>query len=229
MEVVEESVPGGDNDNTLNENLQLEEFDDNDSRGVWKGTRVRVKPRYVKDYATLAMVSQVVNNLDDNKISEISDSGINVNTSFSELAIEYNDGEVALSALNVCNEVPECYEDLQRREDKKDWMKAVDDELISIMANDTWELVTLPKGRTSSDKGIFISQENYLKKVLAKFKRDSSGPIKTPLEKNPSSELKSGCVIGDKPSPATHIWIYICIYAVISWTAYMCIFVVLHL
>lgn len=159
-EVVEvrELVPGGDNtsenedegavhDNVREENLQVEEFDDNTGGEVRRGTRVRVKPRHLEDYATMAMVSQIVVNLDDDKISEISKIGFDVKTLFSELEIVHNDCELALSALNVCNNVPQTFEELQGRDDKELWMGAVDEELNSLKENETWELVTLPNGR----------------------------------------------------------------------------------
>ena len=48
-------------------------------------------------------------------------------------------------AETVANDVPKCFQEIELREDKDEWMKAVHDELKSLQTNKTWTLVEDPR------------------------------------------------------------------------------------
>lgn len=62
--------------------------------------------------------------------------------------------------------MPNCYADINARDDRKEWKKAVHEELEAIRSNQIWNLVELRIGRKAiNNKWIF------------KIKRDESGNI----------------------------------------------------
>ncbi|GJT19569.1 zinc finger, CCHC-type containing protein [Tanacetum coccineum] len=85
--------------------------------------------------------------------------------------------------------------------------EAIDDEIGSIMENNTWVLSDLPPGckplvlneryreQTLScirlkreNKGIVITQSHYIEKILKKFNREDCSPVSTPMD--PVEKLK---------------------------------------
>lgn len=63
-------------------------------------------------------------------------------------------------------DVPNLFEDIQDRDDKDEWMRAIQEEINALKENDTWEVVDLPPGKQPiSCKWIF------------KIKRDEEGEI----------------------------------------------------
>lgn len=90
-----------------------------------RSTREKVKPKYLEDYAVLA-----------------------------------------LNAEAYVEDVPETIEEIQKSENKAEWMEAVNKELDSLESNNTWTLVNAPRNvNVIGCKWIF------------KLKRDSSGNI----------------------------------------------------
>ena len=133
---------------------EVEEFVDagnNDESGIRRSTRVRIKPSYLKDYVTLAMVAKFVesvcqsNEIFDNKfpVSE-GDNMNNVNSRF----------------LDVLTDVPMSYEELRDRKDKAFWLTAVQEELQALHDNDTWELVPLTNKRPINSKWVFVLKQD---------------------------------------------------------------------
>lgn len=73
---------------------------------------------------------------------------------------------LALHAEAFVENVPNFFEEIQDRDDKEEWMHAIQEEVNALQQNDTWELVDLPVGkRPISCKWIF------------KIKRDNEGEI----------------------------------------------------
>lgn len=73
---------------------------------------------------------------------------------------------LALSAESFLDEVPENFSEIENREDKHHWKKAVQDEIDSLLENRTWDLVELPSGKRVIDN-----------KWIFKIKRDENGDI----------------------------------------------------
>ena len=44
---------------------------------------------------------------------------------------------------------PECYEEAMQVESRKKWEQAMEEEMDSLMHNQTWDLVKLPAGKTA--------------------------------------------------------------------------------
>lgn len=98
-----------------------------------KSERIRMKPRYLDDYATLALSA--------------------------ESHINY--ALLALSAESYVDDVPSCFEEIHVRDDRDEWKCAVEEEIKSLKENETWELTKLPPGRRAIDcKWIFKIKRN---------------------------------------------------------------------
>ena len=63
-------------------------------------------------------------------------------------AIDFQDN-FAIHAVDTTGAVPNTRKQALNRPDKEQWEKAMDAEYLSLIENDTWELVPLPKGRTA--------------------------------------------------------------------------------
>jgi len=73
---------------------------------------------------------------------------------------------LALHAESFVEDAPNSFEEIQDRDDKEEWIHAVQEEVSALEENDTWEVVDLPQGkRAISCRWIF------------KIKRDSKGEI----------------------------------------------------
>lgn len=73
---------------------------------------------------------------------------------------------LALHAESFVEDAPNSFEEIQDRDDKEEWMRAVQEEVRVLEENDTWEVVDLPPGkRAISCRWIF------------KIKRDNKGEI----------------------------------------------------
>lgn len=73
---------------------------------------------------------------------------------------------LALHAESFVEDVPNSFEEIQDRDDKEEWMYAVQEEVSALEENDTWEVVDLPQEkRAISCRWIF------------KIKSDSKGEI----------------------------------------------------
>lgn len=140
---------------------EIEEFDEvNAGTGLRRSTRVRIQPRHLQDYVTLASIASFV--------SELSESGETDDN------ICYD--KVESSVLNICNDVPLLFDDIQYRKDKNKWMKAVNDELQALNDNETWDLVSLPSHKKPINcKWVFTVKvdaagkvERYKARVVAK-------------------------------------------------------------
>ena len=64
--------------------------------------------------------------------------------------------------------IPKSYEDIYLRENKEEWLKAVEEEVNAIKENDTWTLCDLPTGKKAIDA-----------KWVFKVKRDDFDIINT--------------------------------------------------
>ncbi|GAB1869619.1 Gag-pol polyprotein [Camponotus japonicus] len=73
---------------------------------------------------------------------------------------------MALSAESFLDEIPENLSEIENREDKDHWKKAVQDEIDSLLENGTWDLVELPPGKRVIDN-----------RWIFKIKRDENGDI----------------------------------------------------
>lgn len=58
---------------------------------------------------------------------------------------------IALSADSYLEEIPEDIDEIENREDKRHWKKTVQDEIDSLLENETWDLVELPPGKKAID------------------------------------------------------------------------------
>ena len=58
---------------------------------------------------------------------------------------------LALNAESFVDNVPNSYEEIQTREDRQKWTRAVEEEIDSLIKNDTWELTELPPGKRPID------------------------------------------------------------------------------
>ena len=77
---------------------------------------------------------------------------------------------IQVSSFRVCvitdEGEPENFQEVQTHADKVSWMKAMQEEMHSLLKNDTYELVELPKGRNAlRNKWVF------------KLKKDSDGKL----------------------------------------------------
>lgn len=64
-----------------------------------------------------------------------------------EYEVEY--ASYALNALNYVEDLPEKLSDLKERSDWPEWQKAMQEEMDSLMKNNTWTLSELPVGRSA--------------------------------------------------------------------------------
>lgn len=118
------SVEEIDNQQVLeNDNREIQECENENEEQIRKSNRVRMKPQYLKDYATLTLTAKHINDLDEDEYS------------------------MALNAINYCNNVPQTFEELKERDDRDLWLKAVKEEIHSLEENNTWELIELPYGK----------------------------------------------------------------------------------
>ncbi|KAK3930023.1 Copia protein [Frankliniella fusca] len=140
---------------------EMEEFDEvSADTGLRRSTRVRIQPRHLQDYVTLASIASLV--------SELSESGE------ADDSICYD--RVEPSVMDLCNDVPVLFDDIQYRKDKNKWMKAVNEELQALKENETWELVSLPSHKKPINcKWVFTVKvdaagevERYKARVVAK-------------------------------------------------------------
>ncbi|GAA0155869.1 hypothetical protein LIER_13497 [Lithospermum erythrorhizon] len=78
---------------------------------------------------------------------------------------------------------PICYQEAIQVEDKLEWISAMEDEINSLMKNKTYILVDrvpnqkVLKNRDRKQRMLWLSQEKYILKVLARFNMESSKPI----------------------------------------------------
>lgn len=84
----------------------------------------------------------------------------------------YEDYELymAFNATNFVEDVPQNYDDLYCRPDRKYWTKAIDCELKSIIENDTWETVEMPKDEKILDTKWVFSYKNLEEYEEDKYK-----------------------------------------------------------
>lgn len=73
---------------------------------------------------------------------------------------------LALIAESFIEDVPECFSDIENRDDKEEWHCAVKEELDSLKQNDTWTLTELPPGKKAIDN-----------KWVFRIKRDEHGNV----------------------------------------------------
>lgn len=59
--------------------------------------------------------------------------------------IRYGIDETISYALVVAGEAPETYTEAIASDDAKEWKKACDEEMASLIKNHTWQIVNLPK------------------------------------------------------------------------------------
>jgi len=87
--------------------------------------------------------------------------------------------DYAVLALNVeafLDDVPKTFEEIESRDDKEKWNQAIQEEIIALESNNTWELVKLPVGKRPIDsKWIFKikpdnegRQEHYKARLVIK-------------------------------------------------------------
>nr|GEU52441.1 zinc finger, CCHC-type [Tanacetum cinerariifolium] len=89
---------------------------------------------------------------------------------------------------------PKTFDEAMKSRDVAFWKEAVDDEIGSIMENNTWGLSDLPSGYTREadviigirtkreNKGLTITQSHYIEKILKKFNCKGYGPVSTPMQ-----------------------------------------------
>ena len=70
--------------------------------------------------------------------------------------ISYDDSNtiydhILYTAVSVANDIPKCFQKIKLRADKEKWELAVQDELSSLRANQTWTIVERPKGKNIVD------------------------------------------------------------------------------
>lgn len=134
---------------------QVEEFEEVTPHGVRQGARVRMRPQYLQDYVSMAMVAEFVDECNEN---------VNIVNDYDGCEIDVNacDGcEIALSALNYCNNAPQSYSEIKGRPDEKEWYESVREELDSLIENNTWELSNLPEGKVPLNcMWVFAVKEN---------------------------------------------------------------------
>ncbi|KMQ83408.1 gag-pol polyprotein [Lasius niger] len=58
---------------------------------------------------------------------------------------------LALHAESYVEGIPNCYAEINSRDDREEWQKAVKEELKAIQENETWRLTQLPSGRKAID------------------------------------------------------------------------------
>lgn len=100
-------------------------------------------------------VDEISNEID--KTKETHENYIREHRRISKLPAKYEDYEIymAFDAVSYVNDVPLTYEELQNRNDKQYWYKAVERELKSISDNDTWEEVVKPDKKVLDTKWVF--------------------------------------------------------------------------
>jgi len=126
-----------------------------------RSCRVRVLPKHLKDYALLIQMAKFTDDLNSDKI--LVNNSIKVNFDIKNKACinQQTETDIALSAINFCEEVPLSFEELKSREDKHLWLKAVHDELESLEENQTWTLIPLPEGKIPiKSKWVFTLKYN---------------------------------------------------------------------
>lgn len=85
---------------------------------------------------------------------------------------------LALSAEAYVDSVPQTYEEAEERPDRKNWKEAIEQEMKSLIENDTWEIADLPPGARAIDG-----------KWVFKLKRKADGSI----EKYKARMVAKGC------------------------------------
>jgi len=118
-------------------------------------------PRYFDDFVLLAKVAKFADEVEtDQQLAAI--SWVKINLSPQNFSEEFStDGEIALSAMNYCSEVPSCFEDLEGGDDQEYWYKAIDEESQSLEENDTWKSMPLPHSKIPiKSKWVFALKYN---------------------------------------------------------------------
>lgn len=73
---------------------------------------------------------------------------------------------LALSAESFVEDVSQHFDDIQGRDDERQWMNAINEEITSLVKNKTWDLIPLPPERKVIDN-----------RWVFKIKRDKDGNI----------------------------------------------------
>ena len=132
----------GGEDALSEKNVGLEDFDEGQNEIVRRSTRVKSKPRYLNDYATLAMIAHTVDILDRDDPCEIQSNFV----SLAEKSILNEcESSVCFNAISFSNDVPQA--ELEERDDGPLWQVTVEEELLALNDNETWEVVSLPSGK----------------------------------------------------------------------------------
>lgn len=119
---------------------ELEEVDEETQRGeLRRTTRVRMRPRYLQDYAALSVVARIV----DTEYDPEEETG----DVFCMVSSEENDS---------VGDVPSDFSEIHGRGDRRVWIEAVKEELQALEENNTWDLVKLPPStRPINSKWVF--------------------------------------------------------------------------
>jgi len=68
---------------------------------------------------------------------------------------------LALNAISYCEEVPQIFEEIKGCDDESEWYEAVEEELASLVTNETWNLGDIPKGQKMiKSKWVFTIKKN---------------------------------------------------------------------
>lgn len=93
--------------------------------------------------------------------------------------VSYNedDNDYLLCAQLVLDEIPNSYQEIENRRDKIQWVKAIKDEIDSLLKNQTWTLVTKPENKNIVDcKWVFvIKHDEFGNKVKHKARLVARG------------------------------------------------------
>lgn len=110
----------------------IEEFDEEDSgTGRRRSSRIKLKPLYLQDYASIAEISKFVD-------------AVTLKPGTSTLDFNLDNKIELACSVSELNDVPTCFQDLASRPDKQKWMEAVNEELQALVENETWFLVPMP-------------------------------------------------------------------------------------
>ena len=71
----------------------------------------------------------------------------------------------ALNAISHCEGVPQTFEKIKGRDDESEWSKAVDEELASLVTNEPWDLVDIPKGQKIVKSKWILSRKMQIAKL----------------------------------------------------------------
>lgn len=100
-----------------------------------RSTRVKLKPVYLKDYATLAAVAKFV---DEVALESDNDDSALICKSEGEKGSPVVERDLFLDA-------PTSFQDLMGRPDKHKWIEAIKEEIQALVDNGTWVLVPMPE------------------------------------------------------------------------------------